>query len=165
MLLSMVSLTINSMIIDKTTAMLDAEASLNAISIAQSMLDEVQSKSYDLATVSAKVYKASDFTATSSLGPNATETNNVPQPDTTTPFRSVKYYNDVDDYQNYKRTVKTDRMNKFTVVDTVFYVVETNTDQKATTQTFHKKIVVTVRHPNMLRPLQLSDVAVYRRYF
>ena len=30
---------------------------------------------------------------------------------------------------------------------------------------FHKKVVVTVSHPNMPKPLQISDIAVYRRYF
>ncbi len=165
MLLSMVSLSINTMFIGKTTTMLDAEASLNAISIAQTMIDEIMVKSYDAATVSSKIFNASAFTAPGSLGANGTETSNVPQPDTSSPFKSINNYNDVDDYHLYRRTVNTPRLGKFTVRDSVFYVVESNPDQKSFTQTFNKKIVVTITHPNMLRPLQISDVAVYRRYF
>lgn len=165
MLLSMVSLSVNTMFIGKTTTMLDAEANLNAISIAQTMIDEIMVKSYDASTVSAKIFNPSSFTGAGSLGANGTETSNVSQPDTASPFRSVQYYNDVDDYHLYRRVVNTPRLGKFVVKDSVFYVLESNPDQKAMTQTFHKKVVVTVSHPNMLRPLQLSDVAVYRRYF
>src|SRR5512147_3077970 len=85
MLLSMLSLSVNSMFIDKTTTMLDAEANLNAVSIAQSMLDEIMVQSYDAATVSAKIYSASDFTGAGSLGANFTESSFVPQPDTANP--------------------------------------------------------------------------------
>ena len=165
MILSMVSLAINTMIIGKTTTMLEAEASLTAISLAQTMIDEILTKSYDLATVTQKVYDPTLFTAASGLGPNSTETSNVPLPDAATPFKSYKYYNDVDDYNGYRRTASTPLLGKFTIVDTVYYVSESNPNQKLSTQTFFKKIVVTVRHPNMSYPLQMSDLAVYRRYF
>jgi hypothetical protein len=165
MLLSMLSLSVNSMFIDKTTTMLDAEANLDAVSIAQSMIDEIMTKSYDAATISAKVYSADQFTAASGLGPNSSEAAQVGTPDAATPFASVAAFSDVDDYNNYRRTVANPRLGNFTVIDTVFYVLETNPDTKTTSRTFHKKIVVTVKHRNMLRPLQISDIAVYRRYF
>ena len=163
-LLSLVSLSINTMIIGKTTTMLEAEAQLNAISIAQSMIDEVMIKAYDAGTVSAKVYNASGFTAADGLGCSGSEASIVTQPDTY-PYKSPQGYNDVDDYHRYRRTVFTPRMGNFDVIDTIHYVVETNPDTKTTTQTFFKKVVVTVRHPNMNSPLQMSNVAVYRRYF
>ena len=165
MLLSMVSLSINSMFIGKTTTMLDAEANLNAISLAQTMIDEIMVKSYDASTVSAKIYDPTSFTGAGSLGASGTEYSSVPQPDTASPFRSVKYFNDVDDYHLYRREPTTPRLGKFYIKDTVYYVGESNPDIKATTQTFFKKVIVTVNHPNMLQPLQLSDVVVYRRYF
>lgn len=167
-LLSMVSLAVNSMIIGKTTTMLDAEANLAAVSLAQSMIDEIMTTSYDAVVTnpdSPKVYVASKFTAAGGLGPNSTESSQCPLPDTTTPFKSITKYNDVDDYNNYRRVVSTAILGKFTLTDTVFYVSETNPDQKLSVQSFHKKVVVTVRHKNMASPLQLSDVVVYRRYF
>lgn len=168
MLLSMVSLAVNSMIIGKTTTMLNAQANLAAVSLAQSMLDEVMTCAYDGAVSSPdspKVYVASKFSTVAGLGPSTAEANLCPLPDTTTPFKSLTKYNDVDDYHNYHRVVSTAILGKFTVTDSVFYVVETNPNQHSSTQTFCKKVVVTVRHPNMPSPLQLSDVAVYRRYF
>lgn len=163
-LLSLVSLSINTMIVGKTTTMLDAEAQLNAISISQSMIDEVMQKSYDAATASAKVYNAGSFTGAGSLGCSGSEASIVTQPDTY-PFKSANGYNDVDDYHRYRRTVSTPRMGDFDVRDSVWYVVESNPDMKSSTQTFFKRVKVTVRHPNMTSPLTMTDVAVYRRYF
>ena len=137
-LLSLVSLTINTMMVGKTTTMLEAEASLNAISIAQTMIDEIMTKSYDASTVSVKVYNASGFTAWNSLGCNSSEASNVLIPDVP-PYKSIKYYNDVDDYHRYRRIVSTPRMGNFTVTDTVYYVSETNPDLKVSANTFHKK--------------------------
>jgi hypothetical protein len=163
-LLSLVSLSINTMIVGKTTTMLDAEGQMNAISIAQSMIDEVMQQSYDAATVTDKVFDDSVFTAPGSLGCNTSEAAVVPLPDVY-PYKSVVGYNDVDDYHKYRRTVFTPRMGNFDVRDTVCYVVETDPNQKANTQTFFKRVSVTVRHPNMASPLTLTDVVVYRRYF
>lgn len=188
-LLSMVSISVNSMIINKTSTMLEAEADLNAVSLAQSMLDEIMKKSYDLATVSgAKVFDSTEFTAASGLGPSGAEIALVSLPDSlkrtgSNPpsidslFRSDKYFNDVDDYNGYKRTAYSTTMGNFSIIDTVIYVTEANPNIKSNTQTFYKKVIVTVRHPNMYPPsvsfgrwdgryfLQISDVCVYRRYF
>jgi hypothetical protein len=165
-LLGITSLSINNMLASKTTTMLQAEASLTAISIAQTMIDEIETKAYDAATANGtKVYSASSFTAPSGLGCNATEASNVPQPDDTTPFASIQYYNDVDDYNNYSRTMYTPNLGNFSVVDTVIYVSEDNPDLQSNVQTYYKKIIVSVRHPNMSYPVQLCDVAIYRKYF
>jgi hypothetical protein len=137
---------------------------MNAISIAQSMIDEVMQKSYDAATVTEKVFDDSVFTAPGSLGCSGSEASAVSLPDVY-PYNSVQGYNDVDDYHKYRRTVATLRMGNFDVRDSVCYMVETNPDQTSNTQTFFKRVWVTVRHPNMASPLTLSDVAVYRRYF
>src|SRR5712672_1725508 len=115
-LISMVSITVNSMIVSKTSTMLEMEADLNAVSLAQSMLDEALKKDYDLATVGGvKIYDSTAFTSSGGLGPSGTEIGNVSLPDSIrrpglnlppsidSTFRSDKYYNDVDDYNGYKR--------------------------------------------------------------
>ena len=189
-LLSIVSITVNSMMASKTNTMLEVEADLNAISLGQSMLDEALSQEYDLATVNGtKVYDSTKFTAATDLGPSSTEQSNVHLPDSLvlpgpnqmpsidSAYKSNKYYNDVDDYNGYKRIAFTSTMTDFYMIDTVYYVTESNPDVKSSTQTFYKKVVVTIRHRNMCPPgipfnawtgkyyLQVSDVAVYRRYF
>ena len=165
-LLGIASLGINAMLASKTTTMLQAEASLNAISIGQTMIDEIMTKSYDAATANGtKVFNAANFTNSASLGCSASEAFMVSQPDAANPFKSIQYYNDVDDYNNYRRKVSTPLLGTFTVVDTVSYASEADPNQVSGAQTFYKKILVTVRHNNMSYPLRLSDVVVYRKYF
>lgn len=183
-LLSILTLSVNSLIVSKTTTILRAEAELAAISIAQTMIDEIKTKYFDaiITTDTTKVYSASSFTAPGSLGPSAAEAAKVPlpdPPDTLVPYKSLKKtnYGDVDDYNNYRRFYYSYALGLFTVVDTVYYVQITNPDQKSGVQTFMKKIIVTVRHRNLVPEMsgydqwrsryciQLSDVAIYRRYF
>lgn len=177
-LLGLVTLVINQMLADKAQVMLQAEASLTAISLGQTMLDEIKSKSYDAATSpttgiyppdgGVKVYDSSAFTATSGLGPSASESNSVPlpePPDTAHAYKSIQYYNDVDDYNHYQRYVFSSVLGTFFITDTIYYVTSATPDVKTNIQSYCKKIVVTVTHPNMTYKLQLSDIAVYRRYF
>jgi hypothetical protein len=180
-ILSLVALTINNMLVNKTSTMLEVEAHLDAVSLGQSMLDEILTQPFDAYVANGlKVYDSSLFAATASLGPEGAEVGNVPlpdPPDTGHPFKSFKYYNDVDDYNGYKRLAYTIAMGTFSIIDSVYYVSEMDPSVRSTPQTFYKKVVVTIRHPNMYPSnvpydqwtgkyyLQLTDVAVYRRYF
>lgn len=180
-LLSIITVSINSMFIQKTITMLEAEASINAISIAQSMIDEIKLKNknyrcpgytqgercsgFDERTRTNPIFDSLQLTPPTLLGPDAGEI--ITMPDVSIPFRSVSVYDDVDDYHLYRRTVPTTFMGDFNVIDTIFYVNEINPEVRSGVQTYLKKIVVSVRHPNMvtMRCLQLSDVVVYRRDF
>ena len=189
-LLAIVSLNLNTLLIGKTSSMLEIEANVNGIALGQSMLDEALSASYDAVTADGtKIYDSTKFTPANSLGPSSAESGNVPLPDSlplpapnTMPnvdlvYKSAKYYNDVDDYNGYKRIAFTPTMATFYILDTVVYVTEANPDQVSTHRTFYKKVIVTVRHRNMVPAgktfnpwsgpycLQLTDIAVYRRYF
>jgi hypothetical protein len=183
-LLSVVSLSVNTLILNTTITYTQTEAQLTGISIAQSMLDEIMTQSYDSATVNGtRIWDSTKFTPTSRLGPetspgiNEVTTVSLPEPpDTAISYSSVRKYNDVDDYNNYRRYYYSSALGLFTVLDSVYYVRESNPDQKSTAPTHFKKIVVTVRHPNFCIQgsytpwqgryyLQLSNVAVYRRYF
>jgi len=183
-LLSIVTLSVNSMFLSKTTAIIQSEAHLTAISVAQSMLDEIMVAAYDSATASKRIYpgQESKLTPSGGLGPEGTEITYVtlPElPDTGVPYRSVTKYNDADDYNHYQRYYFSSSLGIFTVVDSVYYVSPSNPDITSTSPTFFKRVVVTVRHrnfypidsPSLYNPwsgkyyVQLSDIAVYRRYF
>jgi hypothetical protein len=183
-LLSVVSLSVNTLILNTTVTYIQTEAQLTGISVAQSMLDEIMTQSYDSATVNGtRIWDSTKFTPTSRLGretsPGINEVTAVTlpeSPDTAVPYSSVRKYNDVDDYNNYRRYYYSSALGLFAVVDSVYYVRESNPDQQSTSQTYFKKIVITVRHPNLCiqgtyNPwqgryyVQLSNVAVYRRYF
>ena len=160
-LLSLLVLSVNRIIVENTTVMLENEASISAISLAQAMVDEIQTKEFDENTIAARVYNVSGLTSVAALGRDAGES--VPTTDVY-PYLSVSAFDDVDDYNGYKRKVTSPRLGDFTISDSVYYLVASNLNLKSSTQTFYKKIVVTVTHPNMKRPIVLNDVAVYRRY-
>ena len=157
-------LSVNVLLLDKTTTMMEAEASLTAVSIGQSMLDEIMTKSYDAVTANGtRIYDSTLFTAANTLGPSAAELSLVPTPDGNN--LSEKWYNDVDDYQGYVRRANTPILGTFTVKDTVYYVTEANLNLKVNHQTNLKRIVVTITHPNMSTPVVLQDLVVYRKFF
>ena len=160
-LLSLITLSVNSIIVEGTTVMLDTEASITGISIAQAMIDEIQSKEYDTQTVSARVYNTANLTPTNLLGTEAGESISTPD---VLPYQSATVFNDTDDYNGYRRTVSTTRLGNFAVTDSIYYVMESNLNLKSSTQTYYKKMVVTVAHPRMKVPVVLADVVVYRRY-
>lgn len=170
-MLSTVCLTLNSMLVVKTTGMLDAEAAIDAVSYGQGVMDEVMSaqRSFDDSTVNRTVYSWSSLTPASKLGPSSSEKSSVPLPDSLTSsrqyFLSDKYYNDVGDYNGYQRYVIDPIMGKFQIRVMVTYVSETYPDSTLSTQTFAKKVQVNVYHPNMNDTLRLFDIAVYRRFF
>lgn len=187
-LLSIVALSVNTLIINKTTAILQAEAYLAAVTIGQSMLDEIMVAKFDSAVLGTKKVfpgQSSKFTPIFNFGPEVSGINGneialvtLPEsPDTTSYYASSRYYDDIDDYNGYKRYFYSQSLGIFTVTDSIYYWTDTGGDTTANNQTFFKKIVVTVRHPNLAfddriydpwkspRYLQISDVAVYRRYY
>ena len=160
-LLSFLVLSVNTTILEKTEVILDTEASITSISLAQAMVDEIQSKEFDQKCIGVRIYNASDMTSSGSLGCDAGET--LALPDTLT-YLSTSRFNDVDDYNGYRRTVRTHSLDDFVVVDSVYYVSNSDPNQKSSTQTFYKKIVVKITNPVMKQPVILTDITVYRRY-
>lgn len=178
-MLSMLALNVNRTMIGSLVLGLEMESTLNALSIGQSMLDEVLQKNFDEKTISKIAYNYSDVTLASNLGPEPGELitgvdSAYASAGTFHDFQSKLKFNDVDDYKGYKRIVKDSRLGYFEVTDSIKYVQESEPDAASSTATFYKMIVVVVRHPNLPRssdtsstslPLILRDISVYRQYF
>ena len=159
---------------------LEMEATLNALSIGQSMLDEVMTKGFDQKTIGGTVaYNYSQLTPPSSLRPEAGEAitgidSAYTSGGTFHDFQSKSKFNDVDDYNLYHRKVYDPRMGYFDVFDTVKYVSEFTPGKDTTSATFYKKIIVVVTHPSLPKagpndtrttPIVVRDIAIYRQYF
>ncbi|MDE3058429.1 MAG: hypothetical protein KGJ59_10785 [Bacteroidota bacterium] len=160
-LLGVAVLAANQLMLEKLTASYDTQATVVAISLAQAEIDEIQRKDYDEHTIARRIYYASDFTPVDSLGPEAGET-------------SPDLYNDVDDYNEWKAdnsgyrdsiVVSTPTLDNFVEKCRVEYVSETDPDSNSSTQTFYKRITVTVTQPSMAYPVVMKALVVYRRYF
>lgn len=161
-LLSTLTLAVNSTIINKYQMIYEAEATIDAISLGQALLDEALAEEFDEKTTGGnKVYVQSALTPIGSLGPDAGES--IVGFDST--YLSVLRFDDFDDFHNYKRIATTPRMGRFTITSTVLYVTSANPDQPASSQTYQKKLIVTVSHPSLKVPVPVSDVAIYRRYY
>jgi len=162
-LLATLQLTINSSITKAAFVTLDSEARVNAISIGQAMIDEINSKSFDSATVGGVVYFLNQLTPYNKFGPEGSE-NSVPKYDRE-PYLSEVMFNDVDDYHGYTRIDSSTHLGAFFVRDSIIYVQESNQDAYSSSPTWYKKIIVVVKHPNMLDSVVIKSLSVYREYF
>ena len=167
-LLATLSLSINSSILRASVVTYDSEATVEAISIGQAMVDEILTQDYDSLVVFQFVKDPALFTPTARLGRDADSektsySGGVPAIDTL-PYKSQLKFNDIDDYNNYTRIVTSPYLGKFTVNDTVYYVLESDKTTKSNAQTWYKKILVSVTHPNLLYPVVLRELVVYRKY-
>ncbi len=177
-MLSILALAFNRTMFTSLTLGLEMEATLNALSIAQSMMDEVLSKDFDeKVTGGRRAYDYTDITLASNFGADPGET--ITGVDSSyyvgaifNDFRSKLLFDDIDDYHLYQRQVRDPRLGIFTVRDSVHYATETNPDQTTSTRTFFKKVTVVVTHPNLPKtdngtviPIVLRDIGIYRRFF
>jgi hypothetical protein len=91
------------------------------------------------------------------------------------PFQSKSKFNDIDDYNGYTRLDHSSHLGTFLVRDSVIYVDSVTYNSFSYSQTWYKKIIVVVKHPNMIDSLAINyylldsvmskSLAVYRQYF
>lgn len=161
-ILASLQLSINSSIIRSYTTTLDGEATIDGMSIGQAMIDEINTRIFDKMTKDSVVFWTTSLTPYNQLGP---ETGEIVVANERQPFQSRNRFDDADDYNRYTRIVPSPRLGDFYVRDSVYYVLASNPNQYTTTKTWFKKIIVTVTHPNMLFPVELQSLIVYRQYF
>jgi hypothetical protein len=163
-LLSTLGLAINSSIVQAYVATYDSEATIDAISIGQAMIDEIVTQGFDSSTViSTTLTSPTQCTAVLRLGADIDSEKTLTVPDSE-PFKSQARFNDIDDYHKYSRVVSSPRLGNFTVTDTVYYATGTSLDVASSSQTWYKRILVTVKHPRLYRPVTLSTLVVFRKF-
>ncbi len=176
-LLSTMTLNVNSAMIGTSTTGLEMEATLDAMSIGQTLLDEILNQNFDQKTVGGiRVYSADSLTPPALFGPDGTAEkisgNQGIDTSRTDNFQSLTRFNDVDDYNGYCRMSWNPRFGWYTLTVRVDYVNEDTPDTVLTSQSFYKRVTVTVTQPNLTKdvknnviPVILKDLAVYRRFF
>lgn len=165
-ILSTLTLSINSTILRGYMISYDSEATIDAISIGQAMIDEINTQPFDSITNGTQiVLDPMSCTPRSRFGPDL-DSEKVFSPGQldTLPYLSLRKFNDVDDYQGYGRLAKSPHLGNFIVHDSVYYVLESNYDSPSTVQTWFKKVEVTVTHPNLLSPVKVKGLIVFRKY-
>ena len=141
---------------------------LTALSLGQSVIAEAKTKAFDQKTVTTAVSAPESLSVT--LGSDGS-TESVPNPDTlitsspyttnTPGFFSNLKFNDVDDYNGYKRKVNTPRAEGYTVSAKVAYASATYPDSGKFSRTYCKKMTVTVKSPYIPDSLTVSYAFFY----
>ncbi|MGH2567069.1 MAG: hypothetical protein ACRDGA_01935 [Bacteroidota bacterium] len=177
-MLSILALSINGTFLTAMATGLSAQAQLNALSMAQSLLDEVLARDFDEeVTGGVRAFANSDFTTTANFGSDGGG-EAISGRDSS--YQSKTRFDDVDDYHGYLRAVQDSVLGWFNISCAVSYARETYPDSLLTDRSHYKVVTVTVTHNNLptrevtdstgasydvMIPVELKDIAVYRRYF
>jgi hypothetical protein len=118
---------------------------ISALSVGQSVIDEAKTKSFDEKAIGKAIFAADSLTAVGSLG-RESGAEAVPSPDTlrTGTFGSVTKFDDIDDYNGYRRLVNTTRAEGYHVLVSLNYASETNPETSSASKTFCKRMTVKV---------------------
>lgn len=135
-LLSLTILRVNNNILTTDTVMHDSKFGILATSIATSLIEKASKKAFDANTFENSVSTLTALTPASGLGPASSES----APDSC---------NDFDDFDGYTERISNLPSAIFDVSCEVSYVNPNNPDGKLTTQSWHKKMTVTVTSPNI----------------
>ena len=107
------------------------ESVIVATGLAQSLIDEIYGRSFDEATVSAPAASTNLLAAPSNLGMDGGE-------------GAVTTFDDIDDFNGYKKEFKDKKLGLFTADVKIFYVNHSDINTKVNTQTFLKRVDVSI---------------------
>jgi hypothetical protein len=141
MILGMISLRFNSTVLDNMTVEIENKVYLTAFSLADNLIEEIKQKSFDEKTLDFQAIPLDKLTAPGSL---STEGEVHP------------YFDDIDDYNNYEDSVNLPHAEGYKVTCAVTYC--TSSGQTIYTQSFYKKVVVTVESKYLRSPIYMSFI-------
>lgn len=161
-LLTAFILSSNKIIIENKRLDYESEYIISAIGLAQSVIDEAKTKRFDEAANPGVSVTLSSLTALDHLGAEAGEQITSP-PDilTTGNCQSFYKFDDVDDYNNYTRSVKTPRAGGYLISVKVRYVTLSDPEAESSTKTFAKKMTVSVTSPYIEDPVVLNYIFTF----
>jgi hypothetical protein len=144
LLFSLVSLNFNSSVLSNTTVEVENKVYLTAFSLADDLIEEVKQKAFDAATIDFPTTDPSTLTGAYSLGHGWWE--------------EYPNFNDIDDFNDFVQSVSAPHAEGYEISCAVHYVDGDNPDNIVWTQTFYKKVTVTVSSPYLRSPIQLSHI-------
>lgn len=183
-LLTIAVMSANKMIVDQDYNFYEQEAFKQGSVIGNAVLSEISRKKFDEVVDTSAYGYLSRSSFNTYLGPDGTiwdyiflqnEFNTYSSISTmmdrnaSIPYASLRYFDDIDDYNGYQRRVNTRlftgtvaSQNAFTVLVTVYYVQESNPNNASSTPTYLKKVIASVFHPKYMKDtLHLSTIVAY----
>ena len=144
LLFSLVSLNFNSSVLTNTTVEVENKVYLTSFSLADDLIEEIKQKAFDAATINFPTTDPSILTSAYNLGHADWEV--------------YPNYNDIDDFNGFVKSVSAPHAEGYQITCVVRYVDSDNPDKIVWTQTFYKKVTVTVNSPYLRNPIQLSHI-------
>jgi hypothetical protein len=147
-LLSLTVLRVNNSILGTDTVMKESKFGILATSIGTSLIEKASKKAFDANTYDNAVSSLTGLTTATGLGPATGES----APDNC---------NDFDDFNGYDVWITDLPSALFHVTSQVCYVSPLNLDSKLTTQSWNKKMTVTVSSPSSRDTIRISTIYSY----
>lgn len=166
-LLTIAVISANRMVIESNKDYLKTEAVEQATNFANALIGEILTKKFD-SQVDYSYYQAA-YEFDYAMGPASNAANYVNPggaPDVV-PYKSVlatsgNYFDDMDDYHGYKRTANSADISGYLLTVSVYYIRKSSPNTSSGTQTYFKRIDVTVSHSVYLpKNLTFSAIATY----
>lgn len=148
LLLSNLILNVHRANTERMIATYTSESVINASGLAQSIIDEIQTKAFDENTITTAVSKTELLTPVKNLGPETGEVKNTD-------------FDDIDDYNNYTTKITLDRMGDFDLKVKIFYINTSNPYNKSSSSTFSKHVEVLVTNYSLLDTLKFNHIISY----
>lgn len=143
LIFSLISLRFDTAVLENTGVEIENKVYLTAFSLADDLLEEIKQRAFDANTIQFPITNPNGLT-NYPLG-HATGEN---YPD----------FNDIDDFNGYKRVVDAPHAENYEVSSVVYYVGEDSPEVQSSTRTFYKRADVTVTSPFLKNPVKLSFI-------
>jgi hypothetical protein len=125
-----------------------SESVIDASGLAQSIIEEIQTKAFDESTINNAIWNIDSLTAKNNLGPESGEYQHTD-------------FDDIDDYNNYSATITLDRMGEFDISIYIDYVNTLDPAVKSSNPTYSKRIELLLSNYSLLDTLKYYHVVSY----
>lgn len=132
----------------KILQMHSSKSTIVANGLAQSIIEEIQTKAFDEKTITKPVWNTASLTLSGSLGKDSGESLNT-------------QFDDIDDYKGYSTSVNVDKVGEFDMIVDVYYVQQLNPDVPSGTQTYSKLVKVNISNESLSDTLHFQQVISY----
>jgi len=144
--LSAMVLRVNSISLQNTTTMYNTKFDILALSIGNTMLEEISNKAFDENSINNTLTNESSLTSNGNLGPDG---------------ETHSQFDDIDDYNGYTYSDSTMPSAIYDVACSVGYVNNTNPDIIISNKSWTKKITVKVSSKSMEDTVTVSTLYSY----
>ncbi len=124
------------------------ESIISGSALAQSLMEEIQSRAFDENTISQAITSTDELTSSNSFGPDGEED-------------SPANFNDIDDYDGYSVTYSLSRMGNFSADVDVYYVAEFEPEIVSVAKTFSKRIDITLSNAAIDANIVFTSIVSY----